>query len=137
MMKHLVLIAGAAALSVSAPGLAKPGMGHGFGNPHGNPHDLGIGFRGRPAGPVGYGARGCPPGLAKKSVACMPPGQARKLGIGSQVPAGYALLSYGALPRSVRIHHGVSESGRYVYNRGTVYQVNPRTRTVTRIIRSR
>jgi len=140
-MRHVLLLAGAAALGFAGPVAARPGMGHGMGNPHamgvGNPH--GIGFGARPDGPVGYGHGGCPPGLAKKNPPCVPPGQARKvgLGLGTMVPSRYNLLAYNALPRTVRSHHTLSTSSRYVYTGGTVYQVNPRTRMVTRVIRTR
>jgi hypothetical protein len=76
-MKHLLMIAGAAALAVAGPALAKPGQGHG----QGNPHAYGV------SGPVGYGIGGCPPGLAKKHNGCMPPGQAKKLyNVGQRFP---------------------------------------------------
>ena len=146
-MKPALLLVGVVGLSLSGLGLAKPGMGHGNGNAswsglgrsqgnayaigHEAPHGHGIN------GPAGYGAGGCPPGLAKKAVPCMPPGQAKKLGIGSQVPRGYDLLAYGSIPRTFRTRHSLSMMGRYVYNGGTLYEVNPRTRTVTRVIRTR
>lgn len=141
MMKHLVLLAGVAALCASVPGLAKPGMGHGFGNPHGNPHDLGIGFRGRPAGPVGYGAGGCPPGLAKKAVPCVPPGLAKQqFGMGARIPSSFGtLLAYSALPHHVRTRYSsrLSPRDRYFSSNGYLYGVNPRTRTVQSVIRVR
>jgi len=64
-MKHLIMLAGAAALAFAGPALAKPGNGHG------NPHAYGFN------GPVGYGVGGCPPGLAKKHNGCLPPGHAK------------------------------------------------------------
>jgi hypothetical protein len=64
----------------------------------------------------------------------MPPGQDKKLGIGSQVPMGYDRLNYGSLPHTVRTRHNLSIRSRYVYNGGTLYEVSPRTRTVTRVI---
>ena len=57
-MKQMLLIAGAAALGIAGPALAKPGNGHG--NPHGNAYAHGVqnshayGVN----GPVGYGVGG-------------------------------------------------------------------------------
>jgi len=131
-MKHMLIFAGASALAFTAPAVAKPGNGHG------NPHNYGNAYAYGTQGPVGYGVGGCPPGLAKKAVPCVPPGQARKqFGVGDQVPSGYNLLSYGALPRTIRSRHSLSPNSRYVYNGGTVYQVSPRKRTVTRVVRTR
>jgi hypothetical protein len=116
-------------------------MGHGNGHAfaYGYPGDRGELHAHGLNGPIGYGRGGCPPGLAKKAVPCMPPGQAKKLGlgIGSRVPLGYDLLSYNSLPRTVRTRQGLSMRSRYIYNRGTLYEVSPRTRTVTRVIRTR
>jgi hypothetical protein len=109
----------------------------------GNAHAMGrgnayaYGVNGRPANVgqgTGYGVGGCPPGLAKKAVPCVPPGQAMKLGLGSQVPLGTNLLAYNALPTTVRTRHNLSTRSRYVLDNGTLYQVSPRTRTVTRVI---
>ena len=71
-MKQLFLLAGAAALGLAGPALAKPGDGHGHG--HGYQNDY------------GYGEAGCPPGLAKKHNGCLPPGQAKKWAIGRPLP---------------------------------------------------
>ncbi len=144
-MKPLLLFAGGIALGFSGLALAKPGMGHdnshafayGVGHGHGYAMDRGRSHAHGLNGPVGYGAGGCPPGLAKKAIPCMPPGQAKKLGIGSQVPMGYNLLSYNSLPRTIRTRHSLSMRSRYIYNGGTLYEVGPRTRTVTRVIRTR
>lgn len=140
-MKHLLLISGAVALGIAGPALAKPGMGHG--NPHaagiGNPH--GIGFGARPTGPVGYGAGGCPPGLAKKTPPCVPPGIARQqFGIGDQIPTSLgSLLAYDALSHSMRTRYSRSldPRSRYLSTNGYLYSVNPRTRTVQKVIRTR
>src|SRR6266404_5967698 len=92
-MKQLLLIAGAAALGFAGPAFAKPGNGHG----HGNPHDYGY------DGPVGYGVGGCPPGLAKKHNGCMPPGQARKLARGQRWQSQYgSRYAYGQIPYNLR-----------------------------------
>ena len=145
-MKQVLLLIGAAALGFSGPALAKPGGGFGgphgmgMGGPHGNPHAMGIGFAGRPSGPVGFGHGGCPPGLAKKAIPCVPPGLARQqFAIGERIPTRLGLLSFGALPRSVRTHHAsrLNRSSRFLMENGTLVSVNPRTRVVENVIRMR
>jgi len=146
-MKPLLLLAGVVALGFSGPVLAKPAMGHGNGNAFaygvGHCHGYAVNREGShsglkgPIGEIGYGVGGCPPGLAKKEVPCMPPGQAKKLGIGSRVPVGYSLLSYNSLPRTMRARHSLSVRSRYLYNGRTLYEISPRSRTVTRVIRTR
>lgn len=127
-MTKLILIAGAAALGFTGPALAKPGKGHGQGNPHAH----GV------AGPVGYGVNGCPPGLAKKNPPCMPPGQAKKLfGVGQRVPYGYqGLLGYNALPYNLRSHYGqqLDPRARYIYDNNYIYRVDPRTMLVGEVL---
>jgi len=142
-MKNALLLIGAAALGFSGPALAKPGGGmggpHGPGmaGPHGNPHSMGIGFAGRPSGRVGFGVGGCPPGLAKKAVPCVPPGQANKqFGVGQRIPSSLGLLSFNALPRSVRTRHAsrLNRHSRFLMENGSIVAVNPRTRVVQRVI---
>jgi hypothetical protein len=142
-MKAIILLAGAAALGVSGPALAKPGGGFGgphgmgMGGPHGNPHAMGIGFAGRPSGRVGFGEGGCPPGLAKKAVPCVPPGQAKKqFGIGQRIPSTLGLLSFGELPRSLRTRDAsrLNRRSRFLMENGSIVSVNPRTRVVQRVI---
>ena len=125
-MKNLILIAGASALGMAGPALAKPGNGHG----HGNAHAYGIN------GPVGYGVGGCPPGLAKKG--CMPPGQAKKLfGVGQRVPLRYnGLLGYNSLPYNLRSYYGqqLDPRSRYIYDQNYIYRVDPRTMLVQQVL---
>src|SRR4029453_3298808 len=108
-MKHLIMLAGAAALALAGPAIAKPGNGHGNGNGNGNPHAYGVN------GPVGYGVGGCPPGLAKKHNGCMPPGQAKKLyRIGQRFPLSYGnRWSYNQIPYDLRRHYGFNPTHRY------------------------
>ena len=73
-MKQILLIAGAAALAIAGPAVAKPGHGQ----------DTAIRSAYGTHGNVGYGVGGCPPGLAKKNNGCMPPGQAKKLYAGQR-----------------------------------------------------
>lgn len=125
-MRHLALLAGAAALGFASPGLAKPGNGNGPGHGHGYGHQEHF-------GKVGYGAGGCPPGLRKKG--CMPPGQARKLYRGQRYESGYGTLySYGRIPYDFRQRYRLSPRYRYYYDNGTVYVVDPRTMLISQVI---
>jgi hypothetical protein len=135
-MKQMLLIAGALALGVAGPALAKPGMGHGNGNGHGNAYAYGLNGQAYGVnGPVGYGVGGCPPGLAKKNPACVPPGQAKKLGIGQVMPSGYANpLSYSQVPYQLRNQYGLNPYNNYYYNNGYLYGVDPRTMIVQQAI---
>jgi hypothetical protein len=139
MMKQILMLAGVAALTFAGPVVAKPGNGHGNGRGHVNGYGVENGRAYGVRGPVGYGVGGCPPGLAKKAVPCMPPGQARKLyGVGDQVPLSASnLLSYNALPRSIRSHRSLNPRSRFITSNGYVYEVNPRTRVVTDVVRTR
>ena len=125
-MKQVLIFAGAVAFAFTAPAAAKPGNGHG----QGNPHAYGV------AGPVGYGAGGCPPGLAKKNPPCMPPGQAKKLyGVGQRLPLGYgAPYAYNQIPYDVRSRYGLSPAGSYYYGDGYLYRVDPRTMLIQQAI---
>ena len=127
-MKHLLTLAGAAALAFAGPALAKPGHGNGKGN--GNSHGYGIN------GPVGYGVGGCPPGLAKKHNGCMPPGQAKKLyRIGQRFPLSYGnRWSYNQIPYDLRRQYGFDPDDRYYYGDGYVYRVDPKTMLVQQVV---
>lgn len=127
-MKHIILIAGAAALGIAGPALAHPGNGHG--NGHGNPHAYGYNS------PVGYGVGGCPPGLAKKHNGCMPPGQAKKMfRVGQRYSTGYGTrYAYGQIPYSLRDRYDLDPRDRYYYDNGYLYQVDPRTLLVQQVV---
>jgi hypothetical protein len=126
-MKHLILLAGAAALASAAPAYAKPNHAKGKGNPHAQHQGHGIN------GPVGYGVGGCPPGLAKKG--CMPPGQAKKLGIGQRYPyAAQSLFGYNQLPYDMRSQYGYDPYARYGYDNGYYYRVDPRTMIISQVL---
>ena len=131
-MKHLLTLAGAAALAVAGPAIAKPGNGHGNGNGngHGNPYAYGVN------GPVGYGVGGCPPGLAKKHNGCMPPGQAKKLyRIGQRFPLSYGnRWSYNQIPYDLRRQYGFDRDDRYYYGDGYVYRVDPKTMLIQQVV---
>lgn len=132
-MKHLLLIAGAAALGLAGPALADPGHGHGHdqgwdnGRGHGHDHGWDNGY--------GYGHGGCPPGLAKKHNGCMPPGQARKLARGQRWQNQYgSRYAYGQIPYNVRNQYNLNPRYQYYYNNGYLYQVDPRTLLVQQVI---
>jgi hypothetical protein len=126
-MRTLLLLAGATALASMSPALAKSGNGHG------NSHAVkGYGSQGH----VGYGTGGCPPGLAKKNNGCLPPGQAKKLfAQGQRVPYGYnGYTPYGSIPYNLRRQYDLNDNYRYIYRDDYLYQVDPRTSTVQRIL---
>lgn len=116
-MKNLLILAGVAALAATAPIQAKPD------------HAKHRGAHG-----VGYGAGGCPPGLAKKG--CMPPGQAKKLyGVGHRLDRGFAgWTPYNQIPYDLRRHYGLAPDGRYIYDQNYIYQVDPTTYAVSRVL---
>lgn len=124
-MRTLLLLAGAAALASTSLALADPGKGHG------NPHAV-KGYGGH----VGYGTGGCPPGLAKKNNGCLPPGQAKKLfAQGQRVPYGYnGYTPYGSIPYNLRRQYDLNDNYRYIYRDDYLYQVDPRTSVVQRIL---
>jgi hypothetical protein len=163
-MKHIIMLAGAAALSFAGPAFAKPGQGHGHGNGYGHAkgfddqgddEDEGLGGQ-----RFGYGAGGCPPGLAKKTPACVPPGQARKqqqvaLGqnVYAQVPYGYANpyavnqvpygyanpYAMGQVPYGYANPYAASPYGAYAapgYANPYGYGYNPQAQMVQQIIGS-
>lgn len=125
-MKQTLLIAGAAALAFAGPAFAKPGHGHG----QGNPHAYGA------AGPVGYGVGGCPPGLAKKNNGCLPPGQAKKLyNVGQRFPVGYGnVWTYNQIPYDLRTRYGFNPNYNYYYGDGYVYRVDPATMLISQVV---
>lgn len=132
-MKNLTMLAGAAALVLAAPALAKPGNGNGWGpgNGRGHGHEDAYGER----GPVGYGVGGCPPGLAKKHNGCMPPGQAKKLFRGERWESGYgSLYSYRQIPYDLRRRYALNPYDRYYYSNGYLYRVNRRTMVIEQVI---
>jgi hypothetical protein len=137
-MKHLVILAGAAAFALAGPAFAKPGNGHGNGNGNGNGKNHGYAKRlGDKHGSLyGYGAGGCPPGLAKKHNGCMPPGQVKKLyRIGQRFPLGYGnRWSYNQIPSDLRSRYSLNRNDRYYYGDGYVYRVDPKTMLVEQVV---
>jgi len=127
-MNKLLLIVGAAALLPAAPALAGPGNGHGKAAHAKHMNAL--------AGPMGHGAHGCPPGLAKKNNGCLPPGQAKKLyNVGQRLPYGYnSWVPYNQIPYDLRRQSSYDPYGRYAYDNGYYYQVDPTTMIVRQVL---
>ncbi|HZC37499.1 MAG TPA: hypothetical protein VE221_02360 [Sphingomicrobium sp.] len=120
-MKHLTILAGAAALAFAGPAVAKPGHGNGNGHWKDRGH--------------GYDGGGCPPGLAKKHNGCLPPGQAKKLYRGQRYPYRYGVsYSYRRIPYDLRRRYGLNPYDRYYYRNGYIYRVDPRRMVVLQVI---
>jgi hypothetical protein len=83
-----------------------------------------------------YGGAACPPGLAKKSPACVPPGQAnRSFREGQRVPSNYRYYTpYGEIPVNYRTQYNLDDDYRYIYRDQYIYEVDPLTSLVRRII---
>ena len=122
-MKHLLILAGAAALATTAPAFAKPDHAKGHKGHHAKGH-------------VGYGMGGCPPGLAKKNNGCLPPGQAKKLyNIGQRWPGNYGQAwNYNQIPYDLRSRYGFDDDYRYYYGDGYLYQVDPATMLISQVV---
>lgn len=122
-MKHLLILAGVAALATAAPAYAKPDHAKGHKSHHAKGH-------------VGYGTGGCPPGLAKKNNGCMPPGQAKKLyNIGQRWPGSYGYRwNYDQIPYDLRSRYGFDPNARYYYGDGYLYRVDPTTMLISQVV---
>ena len=153
-MKKLILLTGVIALA-STPGVAaKPGHGNGKGQgpakhasmKHGGAKnaakvsgraDRGVITSDRAARSYAFDARGsCPPGLAKRNNGCMAPGQAKKLyNVGQRYNRNSGnLWSYDQIPDALRSQYSLDQSDRYYYNSGNLYQVDPKSMLVERVI---
>jgi hypothetical protein len=126
-MKHLFMLAGAAALAFAGPALAKPGKGHGHSHGY-DDHGKGKYY--------GYGRGGCPPGLAKKHNGCMPPGQVKKLyRVGQRFPLSYGnRWTYNQVPYDLRSRYRFDPNDRYYYGDGYIYRVDPRTMLIEQVV---
>ena len=150
-MKKLILLAGAMALASTAGLAAKPD--HAKGQGHSSQAKMNQGgkstskARGKTARGIVTDARhgrlyaldargSCPPGLAKRNNGCMAPGQAKKqYNVGQRYNRNAGnLWSYNQIPDALRSQYGLSDSDRYYYNNGYLYQVDPRTSLVERVI---
>ena len=124
-MKHLLILAGVAALATTAPALAKPDHAKGH-----------KGHKAHSSHQMGYGVGGCPPGLAKKNNGCLPPGQAKKLyNIGQRWPGSYGhAWNYNQIPYDLRSRYGFNDDYRYYYGDGYLYQVDPATMLISQVV---
>ena len=147
-MKKLILFAGGIALA-AAPAVAKDqGNGNGKHNKAakhgmaGKPHKAGHAGRtvvatDRYGRVYAFDAQGgCPPGLAKKNNGCLPPGQAKKLyNVGQVYDRAYgSTWSYQQVPVQLRTQYSLNQDNRYYYNSGYLYQVDPQTMLIERVI---
>jgi len=83
-----------------------------------------------------WGANACPPGLAKKNNGCLPPGQANRLfAQGQRVPRGYNNYTpYTRIPSRYYNQYNLRNGYRYIYRDNYIYEVDPTTLLVRRII---
>jgi hypothetical protein len=83
-----------------------------------------------------YGGANCPPGLANRTPACVAPGQARQMiAAGQRLPVGYNNYTpYDRIPVEYRDQYDLDADGRYIYRDGRLYDVDPTTSIVRRII---
>lgn len=83
-----------------------------------------------------WGGDACPPGLAKKSPACIPPGQAKRLfREGQRIGNGYRYYTpYGNIPPEYRTTYNLDDDYRYIYRNDYIYEVDPTTSLVRRVI---
>lgn len=145
-MKHIILLAGAAAFAFGTPALAKPDQGHKnhAAKTHaGKVHKAnakasrGIVTSDRYGRLYAMNARGtCPPGLAKKGNGCMPPGQAKKTyNVGQRYNRNFGQTwTYNQIPDALRNQYTLDQNDRYYYNNGYLYQVDPKTQLVQQVI---
>ena len=145
-MKKLILFAGVAAFAVGTPALAQHGHGNGHGNQgkaqsemsHGKAHAKSNGSHAHGGNRLyAFNARGsCPPGLAKRNDGCLPPGQAKKTyNVGQRYNRNFGnLWAYNQIPTDLRSRYDFDQSDRYYYRNGYLYQVDPKTMLVERVI---
>lgn len=154
-MKTAILLAGALTLAITGPLAADPGKNNAKGKGNSAHSTMNHGNSGKAVVKTNrhtntsvvrsdrYGrlyaldSRGnCPPGLAKKNNGCTPPGQAKKLyNIGQRYNRNFGnLWSYDQIPGSLRSQYGLNDDDRYYYNQGYLYQVDPKTMLIERVI---
>ncbi len=162
-MRKFLLLAGAAALLGTAPTVAKPGGGHGYGHAAAPKSAKAIKTahvaklktarvakvratrldRNRngildadEALAHRYGGALCPPGLWKKTPSCIPPGQAKRLfREGQRINPNYKYYTpYGSIPTVLVDRYDLTDQNRYIYRNNVIYVVDPTTDLVTRII---
>ena len=139
-MHKFLLMAGVAALAAASPAVAKPGHGHGNKGHSAASHgksSRGVIVSDRYGRLYALNANGgCPPGLAKKHNGCLPPGQAKKrYNVGQRYNRNFGnLWAYDQIPYYLRSQYRFDPRDRYYYGNGYLYQVDPRTMLVERVI---
>lgn len=151
-MKKLILLAGAAALASTGPLAAHPNQGQAKGQGHANHATMkqgktnakatgkarrGIVTSDRYGRLYALDARGgCPPGLAKRHNGCNPPGQTKKpYKLGQRYNRNFGnLWTYDQIPDYLQTQYRLDQSDRYYYNNGYLYQVDPRSMLIQRVI---
>lgn len=147
-MKKLILLAGATMLAATtAPVAADPGKGNGKAkqaiSKHGTAHKAdhksmrGVVTSDRYGRLYALDARGsCPPGLAKRNNGCSPPGQAkRSYNVGQRYNRNFGnIWTYNQIPTYLQSQHSFDQSDRYYYRNGYLYQVDPKTMLVQKVI---
>lgn len=152
-MKMAILLAGAFTLACTGPLAADPGKNNGKGK--GNSGHSAMQYGDQPSRKAArnnnvrsdrYDRNGrlyaldtngrCPPGLAKKNNGCTPPGQAKKLyNIGQRYNRNFGnVWTYNQIPTSLRSQYNLNNDDRYYYNQGYLYQVDPKTMLIEKVI---
>jgi Spy/CpxP family protein refolding chaperone len=118
-MRKLIVLAGAVALASATGVAAQPGNGKGKGQGQAK------------HAPMKHGG-------AKHTakVNGMAPGQAKKLyNVGQRYNRNSGnLWSYSQIPDALRSQYSLDQSDRYYYNSGNLYQVDPKSMLVERVI---
>lgn len=83
-----------------------------------------------------WGGAVCPPGLAKRTPPCVPPGQvSRSFREGQRLPANYRWFTpWGSIDPVLRTSYNLDDDYRYIIQERYIYEVDPTTRVVRRII---
>jgi hypothetical protein len=83
-----------------------------------------------------WGGAVCPPGLAKKVPPCVPPGQVnRSWREGQRLPVNYRWYTpWGDISGDWRTRYDLDDDYRYIVHERYIYEVDPATRVVRRII---
>ena len=83
-----------------------------------------------------WGGANCPPGLAKRNPPCIPPGQVgRSFREGQRLPANYRWFTpWNDISSDWRTQYNLDDDYRYIVQERYIYEVDPTTRAVRRII---
>lgn len=83
-----------------------------------------------------WGGASCPPGLAKREPPCIPPGQVgRAFREGQRLPVNYRWYTpWSDISGDWRTQYNLDDDYRYIVQERYIYEVDPTTRAVRRII---